>query len=294
MPGVFHLMNPSLRQTPWVSALTTFGRDLSQWALVTRQHPQHTETLLDWAIKVNISRLVIWGGDGTLHRVVRGLWKRGALDKIELALVPAGTCNDLARYYGLSKECWGRWEAAAPQGRLALLTLAHMAWKSSARAPVAEGEDVFINNAGFGRPRPSFERKDPPWRVLFSMDPIGVTARWEAGRLEGRYYFSLAALAPYFSGGLFFEPGISPEDGVIRFYLVPARNKMRLAARLLRGRLGRSLFDNKITKLTTSHLSIETDVPVWPQADGEPPPAKAARAVEFRVLPEKVKLWVVH
>jgi len=118
MPGVFHLMNPSLRQTPWVSALTTFGRDLSQWALVTRQHPQHTETLLDWALKVNISRLVIWGGDGTLHRVVKGLWRRNALDKMELALVPAGTCNDLARFYGLSKECWGRWEAAgAATGR---------------------------------------------------------------------------------------------------------------------------------------------------------------------------------
>jgi diacylglycerol kinase family enzyme len=294
MPGVFHLMNPSLRQTPWVSALTTFGRDLSQWALVTRQHPQHTETLLDWALKVNITRLVIWGGDGTLHRVVKGLWQRGALDKMELALVPAGTCNDLARYYGLSKECWGRWEASAPHGRLAHLTLAHMAWKSSTRAPVIEGEDVFINNAGFGRPRPSFERKDPPWRVLFSMDPIGVTARWDAGSLEGRYYFSLAALAPYFSGGLFFEPGVSPEEGLLRFYFVPARNKVRLAFRLLRGRLGRSLFDSKITKLTTNHLSIETDVPVWPQADGEPPGAKPARHIEFRVLPEKVKLWVVH
>ncbi len=196
MAGVFHLMNPSLRQTPWVTALTSFGRDLSQWALVTRQHPHHTETLLDWALKVKISRLVIWGGDGTLHRVVKGLWKRRALDKMELALVPAGTCNDLARYYGLSKESWGRWEAVAPHGRLARLTLAHLAWKSSSQSLSIEGEDVFINNAGFGRPRSSFEKKEPPWRVLFSMNPIGVSARWEAGKLDGRYYFALAALAP--------------------------------------------------------------------------------------------------
>jgi diacylglycerol kinase family enzyme len=294
MAGVFHLMNPSLRQTPWVTALTSFGRDLSQWALVTRQHPHHTETLLDWALKVKISRLVIWGGDGTLHRVVKGLWKRRALDKMELALVPAGTCNDLARYYGLSKESWGRWEAVAPHGRLARLTLARMAWKSSSQSPSIEGEDVFINNAGFGRPRSSFEKKEPPWRVLFSMNPIGVSARWEAGKLDGRYYFALAALAPYFSGGLFFEPHVSPEEGLLRFYLVPARNKIRLAARLLRGRLGRSLFDSKITKLTTNRLTIETDVPVWPQADGEPPPEKPARHLAFNVLPEKANLWVVH
>ena len=70
---------------------------------------------------------------------------------------------------------------------------------------------MFVNNAGFGRPRPSFERKDPPWRVLFSMDPIGVTARWEAGRLEGRYYFSLAALAPYFSCSAAMSSAIGPD-----------------------------------------------------------------------------------
>ena len=134
MAGVFHLMNPSLRQAPWVTALTTFGRDLSQWALIDRQNPHHTETLLDWALKANIGRLVVWGGDGTFHRVVRGLWQRDALDRVELALVPAGTCNDLARYYGLAKESWGRWEASAPQGRLAALSLGRVASASGCAA----------------------------------------------------------------------------------------------------------------------------------------------------------------
>jgi diacylglycerol kinase family enzyme len=294
MSNVFHLMNPSLHQAPWVSALTTFGRDLAQWALISRQHPHHTETLLDWALKVKITRLVIWGGDGTLHRVVHGLWRRRALNQMELALVPAGTCNDLARYYGLSKESWGRWETANPQGRLASLTLARVAWKTVPGAPTFDGEDIFINNAGFGRPRSSSEKKDPPWRVLLAMRPIGVTARWSAGCLEGRYYFSLAASGPYFSGGLFFESGVSPEDGQLRFYLVPARNKGRLALRLLRGRFGKSLFDSKITKITTDRLTLTTDGPVWPQVDGEPPSLESARELEFSVLPGKVKLWVVH
>lgn len=294
MASVFHIMNPSLRQAPWVTALTTFGRDLSQWALVTRQHPQHTETLLDWALKTNVTRLVVWGGDGTLHRVVRGLWQRNALDKIELALVPAGTCNDLARYYGLSKECWGRWEAAAPQGRLAELTLARVAWKTSPRSPTNDGEDIFINNAGFGRPRPSYNKKDPAWRVLHAMRPLSIHAHWEAGKLEGRYYMALGVLSPYFSGGLHFEPHVSPEDGLMRFYLVPARNKLRLALRLARGRWGHPLFDQKVTKITTRKIVLETDAPVWPQADGEPPPAKGARWVEFEVLPKKVRLWVTH
>jgi diacylglycerol kinase family enzyme len=287
-------MNPSPPHRPWVLGLTRFGKDLSQWAQVTPQHPLHTETLLDWALKVNVDRLVVWGGDGTFHRVVRGLWQRDALDKMELALVPVGTCNDLARRYGLSRECWGRWEAAVPTGRLARLTLGRVAWKASPRVPVFEGEDVFINNAGFGRPRPSAVKKDPAWRVLLSMKPIGVSGRWDAGRFEGNYFMALAALAPYFSGGLHFEPDLSPEEGILRLYLVPARNKWRLAARLARGRFGYALFDNKITKITAKKIVLETTIPVWPQGDGEPPLPKPARYVEFEALPQTVKLWVPH
>ena len=294
MPNVFHLMNPSPQHRPWVLSLTQHGRDLSQWAQVTLQHPQHTETLLDWALKVNVTRLVVWGGDGTFHRVVRGLWQRDALEKMELALVPVGTCNDLARRYGLSKECWGRWEAESPTGRLARLTLGRAAWKASPRVPVFDGEDIFINNAGFGRPRTTAVKKDPAWRALLAMGAIGLSGTWEAGRLEGRYYMALAALSPYFSGGLHFEPDLSPEGDVLRLYLIPTQNKIRLTTRLLRGRLGYPLFDSKVTKITTKRIVMETDRPVWPQVDGEPPLSRPARHVEFEALPQTVKLWVTH
>lgn len=53
-------------------------------------------------------RLVVAGGDGTLHAVVRELWRRGELtDWAEpdglgpLGLIPVGTGNDLARSLGL-------------------------------------------------------------------------------------------------------------------------------------------------------------------------------------------------
>ncbi|HMU74247.1 MAG TPA: diacylglycerol kinase family protein [Elusimicrobiota bacterium] len=294
MANVFHLMNPSLRNLPRVKLVTKVTRGMAPWALVARQHPHHTETLLDWAVKTGVTRLVVWGGDGTFHRVVRGLHERGVLDKIELGLVPMGTCNDLARRLGLSWECWGRWETQSPQGRLAALSLGRMSWRAQADAPQPDGSDVFINNAGFGRPRTSYKRKDSPWRVLRSFKSLGVTVRWGDGHLTARAYFGLAALGPYFSGGLHFEKDLSPEDGVLRFYLVPARSKIRLALRLARGRLGAPLFDEKVTKISAPRLSVESESPLWPQADGEPPAAKAARRVDFELLTPRAKLWVTH
>lgn len=294
MANVFHLMNPSARNAPRVIALTKVNRNLAPWALVARQQPKHTETLLDWALKTGVTRLVVWGGDGTFHRVVRGLWQRNALEKVELGLVPAGTCNDLARRLGLSWECWGRWESRVPHGRLASLSLGRMSWSAHPEGDGFDGEDVFVNNAGFGRPRAVSRKSERPWRVLRSFRRLGLTVRWADGRLQAKGYMGLAVLGPYFSGGLHFEKDASPEEDELRFYLVPARSKIRLALRLLRGRLGAPLFDDKITKITTRKFTVEADAPLWPQADGEPPAPKAARRVRFELLPQKVHLWVTH
>ena len=46
-------------------------------------------------------RLVIAGGDGTLHLVVAALYRRGELDDAEVGLIPLGTGNDFARGVGL-------------------------------------------------------------------------------------------------------------------------------------------------------------------------------------------------
>jgi diacylglycerol kinase family enzyme len=293
MAHVFHLLNPSLPNVPWVKATAGQNGSLGHWAFVAREHPHHTETLVDWCLKEKVGRLVVWGGDGTLHRVVRALWQRDALARVELALVPVGTCNDLARRLGLARDCWRRWEAEVPQGRLASLALGHARWKATPQSETL-GEDIFINNAGFGRPRASFERGDGPLRVLQSFRPIRLTARWADGEMRGLYYMALACLSPYFSKGLHFEKNINPEDGVLRTYFVPARSKLRLGFRLLRGRMGYPLFDSKASKISATVLSLETNTPVWPQADGEPPPKRGVRHVEFRVLPERVRLWVTH
>jgi hypothetical protein len=225
--------------------------------------------------------------------VVKGLWKRRALDKMELALVPAGTCNDLARYYGLSKECWGRWEAVAPRPPGAFDLGPHGLEK------FPQDSDRWGGRVHQQRrvwpPAPSFEKKDPPWRVLFSMNPIGVTARWDAGSWKADTIFRWRRWPRIFPGAFFLSRGFLRKRGFSDFYLVPARNKLRLAVATSSRTVGPvPLSTAKSLKLTTNRLTIDTDVPVWPQADGEPPPVKPARHMEFRVLPEKVKLWVVH
>lgn len=281
---IFHLLNPSSRMRPAVDAVVEARHLSAPWARVAKEHPDHTETLVQWALDGGFERIVVWGGDGTLHRVVKALWERKALQKIELALVPAGTCNDLARRMRLRFEEWPSWQGEEPEGRRAEMSLG--------RVVTGDRTEVFINNAGFGRPKASFDRRDPPWRTILSFAPIPLSARWQAGELRGIYYMGLFCLAPYFSGGLHFEPEPSPERGDIRTYLVPARSKPRLAARLLMGRFGHPLADTKITAFSAESFTLRTDAPVWPQVDGEPPPAEGVTQMEVSVVPQKWTLWV--
>jgi diacylglycerol kinase family enzyme len=46
-------------------------------------------------------QLVVAGGDGTVHRVVAALYRRGELGDVEVGLVPLGTGNDFARAAGV-------------------------------------------------------------------------------------------------------------------------------------------------------------------------------------------------
>jgi diacylglycerol kinase family enzyme len=66
--------------------------------LVTTGTPEELDAALDGAGR---RRLVVAGGDGSLHLVVQHLHRRGELDDADLALVPLGTGNDLARALGI-------------------------------------------------------------------------------------------------------------------------------------------------------------------------------------------------
>jgi diacylglycerol kinase family enzyme len=280
---MFHILHPSRRRLREVRGIVEARHLTAPYAWVASEHPDHTETLVQWALDEGVRRLVVWGGDGTLHRVVQALWERCALERMELALVPAGTCNDLARRMGLRFEEWPSWQAEEPQGRRAAMSLGLLT--------VGGRTSVFANNAGFGRPKVSFDRRDPAWRTLFTFSPHAAAIRWEAGELRGVYYMALFCLGPYFSGGLHFAPEPSPEAGEIRTFLIPARSKVRLGARLLGGRLGRPLADSKITAFSAGHLSVRTEDFVWPQVDGEPPSEKGTTAMNVSLSPVRWTLW---
>lgn len=83
--------------------------ELARAALAAAGDCEHVTTAtpeeLDAALqRAGRRRVVVAGGDGSLHLVVEHLRRRGELERADLALVPLGTGNDLARALGIPLE----------------------------------------------------------------------------------------------------------------------------------------------------------------------------------------------
>jgi len=75
------------RQTVWLDA--ALRRSGPQFAVLD-------ERCLEQAVEEGCTRVVVVGGDGSLHRAINALSQMKKM-KTEVAVVPAGTCNDFAR-----------------------------------------------------------------------------------------------------------------------------------------------------------------------------------------------------
>jgi diacylglycerol kinase family enzyme len=279
---IFFLLNPSRVKNRW-DWRTVAARHAKKagwtprFGEVDRTLPHSTARLLDQAVEEGCSRIVVAGGDGTLHRTINLLAQKRCLQSVEVAVIPAGTCNDFARILGIRRQRIENAFRLACTGKPQPTDLGMM------------DNELFINNAGFGRrPAPAGKRWKS-WQALRAFRPTAIRARWDKGSIEGAFFMVLVCNAPYFSGGLHFSKKVNVRDGLLDVYLMPAIPKWRLVPLLALGRLGRPTRFKQLIALRVSSLELKTGSDVWPQADGEPP-AQAVRQVNFSVSTEKAMI----
>ena len=279
---IFFILNPSRRQREWdyreqaAQVARRYGWT-PRFGEIDRKNPNSMEQLLRQAWEEECVRVGVLGGDGTLHKVVNVLQKQKRLREMEIAPLPAGTCNDFSRYLGyhrkhledaLKKACTGKSEAVD----LGLMD-----------------SEVFLNNAGIGRRPATSARAAKPLQTLKNFRPLQLKAIWEKGSIEGLFYMVMACNGPYFSGGLHFSKKPLLNDGLLDMYFVPKLPKWRLFTHLVLGRLGRPVRPRQLITVQVKQIEIQSQTDLWPQADGEPP-AKPVHRVVFSVSPEKAMI----
>ena len=291
-----HILNPSRRFRDSVkNAVSSFPAGTAVW--VQREHPAHIETIVRWGLQEGFRSFIVWGGDGSFHRVVQSFRDLDLWTKAETGLVPVGTCNDLARHLGLTP---GDIPGALKDSRNSQTTAIDVGLASWS-GPRGKKTEIFINNAGFGRPPEAIQNQWGPVRNVFDfkahrlriegggLQTSGDRSPLATGKtVEGRFLMGVICNGPFFNGGLHFSADTSCSDGRLDGFFTRETNRAVLLGRLAMGRLGRPLSEAGVTRVNAGTIKIISEEPLCLQADGETLEKEGAREMEFSIMPNKL------
>jgi membrane-associated protein len=207
-------------------------------------------------------RVVLVGGDGTIHAAANAPLKRLP----ELALVPSGRANNIARALGI------------PVGRAEALAVAATAIARPLDALRVATPDRFVYaveavSAGFqAEARSSYQaensadlrqglralvravRRYKPYRARLDLD----TARLQSGEAAQLFLSNL----PYFGFGFEVDPGADPADGRLEAIVLEARSRRRLLRLLAAARRGRHIGRRGVRRVPAARARLTEPMPL--------------------------------
>jgi YegS/Rv2252/BmrU family lipid kinase len=268
-------------------ALADLGHADPPWCTIdkSRKAPKHVRRLLD----AGIDRLLVWGGDGTVRRCIDTLVAENA--KLELAILPAGTANLLAKALRIPIDLDDAVDVAlhgVPRpidiGLINGQAFAVMAGTGFDALMIRDADDAAKDRFG----RISYVRA-----AARHLRTAGAEA---TVRLDGQLWFKghaacvLVGNVGRILGGIDVFPDARPDDGRLDVGVVTARRRtdwLRVGARALAGRIESSPLV-RIAPATTATIRLDRTMP-WELDGGDQPRAKKFKVT---VLPGRQAICV--
>ena len=238
------------------------------------------------------SRVIVAGGDGTVHQLLPALVAR----KLQLAILPGGTGNDLARALGLARMSWREALAHAQRAPATTMDLGEL------QTPGHEPQ-LFMSSltAGFdaaiairAQAAPNWLRGQPRylWATLTEIGRLRVyPLRVEAdGQLlhDGPMLFASSLNTPSYGSGMPAAPGARVDDGELQLLRVGAFGRLGALAMMPLLLTGLHLRHAKVALSPFKTLRLTSPTPVPLAVDGEPLPS--ATDISVRVLPQALSV----
>lgn len=233
------------------------------------------------------SRVIVAGGDGTVHQLLPALVAR----RLQLALLPGGTGNDLARALGLARLGWREALAHAQRAPATAMDLGEVVTPES-------GSQLFMSSLAVGfdaaiairaQAAPNWLRGQPRylWATLTEIGRLRRhVLRVEAdGALlqEGPMLFASSLNTPSYGSGMPAAPGARVDDGHLELLRVGAFGRLGALAMMPLLLTGQHLRHPRIALSGFRTLRLRGPAPVPLAVDGEP--LASSTDIAVRVLP---------
>ena len=237
--------------------------------------------------KAGYTRLMVAGGDGTLHEVINGL---NLPANMEIGILPTGTGNDFARAVGISYEKNLALKLIT-RGRTRLIDLGEV------------NQRKFINIAGVGfdaqvahEVNAGFKFVSGTTAYLMALAKVMLTYQSlpidifinDVKQTEEILFFSVAN-APYIGGGMKIVPQAAIDDGLFHICLAQKVSRLEILHTLPKIYHGKHIEHPKVHIITARELRLSSAFSLPLHADGE---LLGTLPAYFRVLPGILLLLV--
>lgn len=234
-----------------------------------------------------VERLLVAGGDGTMHHALQGL----ANTSCALGVIPVGTGNDLS---GTLK--------IPPDLDVAVQRALTGAIRSIDLIQVGETYSVSYVGVGFDSETTEFANqvkiiKGPliyPYSVIHTLatfQPPAMRIVHDEGVFEGRVMFTTLASLPRFGGGMQIAPQAKIDDGILDLVIVKEISRRALLAVFPKVYTGKHVGHPSCLFYKTRRAEITIDRPMTLYGGGEPVrPMAAGEPVSAEVVPAGLKV----
>ena len=255
--------------------------------------PAHASRLAGEAVTDGVDRIVVVGGDGTVHEVADGLIGSGAERLPAVAVFPVGTGNDFHRMVGSDRGV-AAVVGLLEGGRVRRFDVGRVEWEGGTR--------TFVNLMGVGidvevlRCRGRFSRLPGLLQYLASFLNAMFTFRapevdihagaGDGQRIVGATTLTVITVGPSIGGGFMINPEAKAADGMLDLFHVGTPGVLpilRLVPRVIRGTHGGSPVVT-MRRLRRAVLRRRDGEPLWFEIDGELSPGPA-RELRVEVVP---------
>jgi diacylglycerol kinase (ATP) len=235
------------------------------------------------------ARILVAGGDGTVHHAVRGLAGTSTI----LGIVPAGTGNDFAHALGLPFELEPALQRAlsAEPSMIDLGVAADVPFAGIAGIGIVADVLTYLDE---------FTRRYRgnwiyPWAVLrtvVSYRPLHVVVESNSDRFAGPVMMAAAANAPRFGGGMLAAPDASMRDGLLDVVILRETSRTGLVRLLPRVYAGTHVTHRCCSLFRAAQVRFDSRPNAVVYADGEPLPVKTGVETTIRIDPGALRVAV--
>ncbi|WP_280768050.1 diacylglycerol/lipid kinase family protein [Salipaludibacillus daqingensis] len=257
----------------WKNIAIAFRNKNIPFLLRFTERPHHGSELVRHMLEKGVTKVIVVGGDGTIHEVAKEL----VYKNISLGIIPTGSGNDFARSLGVPMNDVKALERIFADdvkqvdllhlGDHYCLTVTGIGLDGS----IAKHANESIYKRYFNQFRLgglayiasiiSTLQSYEPTKVKVMMD--GVVHNFS------EVWLVAVANAPNYAGGIQICPEALQNDGLLNVCIVHGLKKWEVLRLLPKAYKGKHQLDNHVTFLKGEDVFIQSDPPVLVQSDGE-------------------------